>query len=267
MTRAQLISEIRRKQSFLCVGLDPDREKLPKAFQGDPDSVVSFSKAIIEATSEFCVAYKLNIAFFEALGKKGWDVLFKTRELLPENCFLIADAKRADIGNSSSMYARAFFDELKFDAVTVAPYMGEDSVRPFLEYKDKWTILLALTSNPGARDFQMQSDAQGEALFERVLTTAQTWGSPNNLMFVAGATQTDYLKRVRNIAPDSFLLVPGIGAQGGSLRDVVKSCMTTDCGILVNSTRDIIYASKEDDFVEKAGERAKQYQQEMSAFL
>lgn len=267
MTRADLISEIRRKRSFLCVGLDPDPRKLPKSLLNDPDSVVDFSKGVINATSDFCVAYKLNIAFFEALGRKGWDILYRTRELLPEDCFLIADAKRADIGNSSSMYARAFFEDLRFDAVTVAPYMGEDSVRPFLEYDDKWTILLALTSNPGAKDFQLQEDLEGKRIFERVLATAQTWGTPNNLMFVAGATQTDYLKSVREVAPESFLLVPGIGAQGGSLSEVVKYCMTSDYGILVNATRDIIYASNDDDYAEKAGKRAQEYQLEMSTFL
>ncbi len=267
MNRQELIRQIRAKGSYLCVGLDPDPQKMPKKWLNDTARIVDFCKAIIQATSEFAVAYKLNIAFFEALGRNGWDILHETRALLPEDCFLIADAKRADIGNSSKMYARAFFEELKFDAVTVAPYMGEDSVRPFLEYKDKWTILLALTSNTGAKNFQMSLDEYGSPLFERILKMASTWGTPENLMFVAGATQTKHLQRVREIVPENFLLIPGVGAQGGSLEDVSRICLTDDIGILVNSTREIIYASDGDDFAMKAAERARSYQSVMKSFV
>ncbi|HLF62910.1 MAG TPA: orotidine-5'-phosphate decarboxylase [Saprospiraceae bacterium] len=267
MTREELVQQIRLKHSFLCVGLDPDPAKLPIALRNDPVGVVSFCDAIIKATSPYSVAYKLNTAFFEALGRKGWDIIYETRALLPKDCFLIADAKRADIGNSSKFYARAFFEELDFDAVTVAPYMGEDSVRPFLEYKDKWTILLALTSNEGAENFQMSRDEHGTLLFERVLTMAASWGTPENLMFVAGATQKKHLQRVREIVPAHFLLIPGVGAQGGSLEDVTLTCLTDDIGILVNSTREIIYASDGNDFAQKAAERAHSYQKSMQSLL
>jgi orotidine-5'-phosphate decarboxylase len=267
MNRQELIHQIRAKQSFLCVGLDPDPQKMPKKWRNSRNHVVDFCKAIVEATSSSAVAYKLNIAFFEALGRKGWDILYETRALLPEDCFLIADAKRADIGNSSRMYARAFFEELTFDAITVAPYMGEDSIRPFLEYEDKWTILLGLTSNTGAENFQMSPDQDGSSLFERVLTMASRWGTPENLMFVAGATQTKYLQRVSEVVPEHFLLIPGVGAQGGSLADVANTCLTDDIGILVNSTREIIYASDGDDFASLAATKAKSYQKEMCEIM
>lgn len=264
MTRTELIAQIRKKQSFLCVGLDPDLAKMPEIYRGSPDSVVDFCKKIIDATQEYCVAYKPNIAFFEALGRGGWDALYQVAEYLPRDCFLIADAKRADIGNSSRMYARAFFEEMNFDAVTVAPYMGSDSVMPFLEYEDKWTILLALTSNNGSQDFQMISDGAGMPLHERVIRTAAEWGTPGNLMFVIGATHPEMLSDVRNMAPDHFFLVPGVGAQGGDLQSVVKAAVTDDVGLLINSTRAIIYASNGNDFAVKAGEKAREYRDEMA---
>lgn len=267
MHRSDLIQQIRRKSSFLCVGLDPDPSKIPASLGKDPSAVTRFCGEIIKTTSPHCIAFKLNIAFFEALGRKAWDILYATRELLPDDCFLIADAKRADIGNSSRFYARTFFEDLRFDAVTVAPYMGEDSVRPFLEYEDKWTIMLALTSNAGAMDFQMLKDAEGSSLFEHVLMKGAGWGSPDRLMFVAGATHPAQLRRVRKIVPEHFLLVPGIGAQGGSLSEVAQACMTKDIGILVNSTREIIYASNGEDFAEKAGERALGYKLAMQELL
>jgi orotidine-5'-phosphate decarboxylase len=267
MTRNELISQIRLKHSFLCVGLDPDPDKMPEKYRGSADGVVEFCKQIIDATREYSVAYKPNIAFFEALGRKGWDALYQVAEYLPRDCFLIADAKRADIGNSSRMYARAFFEEMNFDAVTVAPYMGSDSVMPFLEYADKWTILLALTSNKGSQDFQMIRDRNGMALHERVIRTAMEWSTPSNLMFVIGATHPDMLSDVREIAPDHFFLVPGVGAQGGDLQSVAKAALTEDIGLLVNSTRAIIYASQGEHFAVRAGEKARAYRDEMARYI
>lgn len=267
MTRQELIGQIRRKSSFLCVGIDPDPMKLPPHLGSGPGAIIRFCSEIIRATSDFCVAYKLNIAFFEALGKQAWDVLYATREQLPADCLLIADAKRADIGNSSRFYARAFFDDLNFDAVTVSPYMGEDSVRPFLEFTDKWTILLALTSNTGSQDFQMTSSVSGIPLYEQVIARATSWGGPENLMFVAGATHPGQLKHIREIVPDHFLLIPGVGTQGGNLSEVADACLTQDIGILVNSSREIIYASAGEDYSEKAGEHAHRHRNSMRELL
>lgn len=266
MNKAALAKLIREKESFLCVGLDPDYSKMPESLR-TPDGVVTFCKEIIEATREFAVAYKPNIAFFEALGRSGWDVLYQVAEMLPEDTFNIADAKRADIGNSSARYAHAFLNEMKFDAVTVAPYMGSDSVEPFLQYEDKWAVLLALTSNKGSHDFQRIEDNAGKPLYSHVMQTAASWGTADNLMFVVGATHPDMLGAVRASAPDHFFLVPGVGAQGGSLEAVAKTAMTRDVGLLVNSTRAIIYASNSSDFATKAGEVAKGYRDEMRMFL
>ncbi|MFT4754464.1 MAG: orotidine-5'-phosphate decarboxylase, partial [Salibacteraceae bacterium] len=229
MTREQLVAEIKKKKSFLCVGLDTDWNKIPTHLLDLEDPIFEFNKAIIDATKDFCVAYKPNIAFYESRGEKGWESLRKTLDYIPENIFTIADAKRGDIGNTSSLYARAFFDNSDFDSVTVAPYMGEDSVTPFLEYKNKWVILLALTSNKGALDFQQQVLASGEKLFEKVLQVSSTWGTPQNLMYVVGATRGEDIGQVRKVVPDHFFLVPGVGAQGGSLADVVTYGMTPDC--------------------------------------
>ncbi|MDX1407737.1 MAG: orotidine-5'-phosphate decarboxylase [Saprospiraceae bacterium] len=267
MTRSTLIDAIRRKQSFLCVGLDPDPVMMPGHFSGTPTDVVTFCREIINATKDYCVAYKPNIAFFEALGGEGWEVLYKVRELLPEDCFLIADAKRADIGNSSRMYARAFFQHLEFDAVTVAPYMGADSVQPFLEYEDKWTILLALTSNAGSQDFQMIRDTSEIPLYRHVIERASTWGTADQLMFVVGATHSELLREVRAMAGQYFFLVPGVGAQGGDLATVAQAAMTEDVGLLVNATRSVIYADDSVDFAEMAGRQAQAYQHIMSGFI
>ena len=267
MTREELISQIHLKRSFLCVGLDPDPVKMPAKYAGSADGVVEFCKRIIDATEEYCVAYKPNIAFFEALGRKGWDALYEVADYLPKDCFTIADAKRADIGNSSRMYARAFFEEMNFDSVTVAPYMGSDSVMPFLEYEGKWTILLALTSNKGSQDFQMISDKSNVPLHETVIRTATEWGTPGNLMFVIGATHPSMLADVREMAPEHFFLVPGVGAQGGDLHSVVKSAKNDDIGLLVNSTRAVIYASTGDDFDVAAGEKAKAYRDDMAQYI
>ncbi|HUH19740.1 orotidine-5'-phosphate decarboxylase [Albibacterium sp.] len=260
MTRAQLIQQIKIKRSFLCVGLDTDIKKIPSFLLEYDDPVYEFNKRIIEATSDLCVAYKPNIAFYECYGLKGWKSLQKTWKILPKECFSIADAKRGDIGNTANMYAQAFFDEeasgLGFDSITVAPYMGSDSVLPFLQFKDKWTIVLALTSNQGSADFQNIQDAEGVQLFERVIVQANRWGNSENLMYVVGATRGEAFKTIRKHAPDHFLLVPGVGAQGGSLEDVCTYGMNADCGLLINSTRSIIYASAGKDFAEKAREEA-----------
>ncbi|SHF39470.1 orotidine-5'-phosphate decarboxylase [Mariniphaga anaerophila] len=271
MNRQQLFEQIQKKRSFLCVGLDTDVLKIPKHLTGEEDPVFSFNKEIVDATAAFSVAYKPNLAFYESLGWQGWQSLEKTvkyiREKYPE-IFLIADAKRGDIGNTSSLYARAFFEKLDFDAVTVAPYMGEDSVKPFMNYANKWVILLALTSNKGAFDFQfIRDDKTGNPLFETVLTTSQNWGTAENLMYVVGATKAEKLKEIREITPDHFLLVPGVGAQGGSLQEVAKNGMNSQCGLLVNSSRGIIYASANEDFAERAGEAARTIQQEMDMLL
>jgi orotidine-5'-phosphate decarboxylase len=270
MNRQELVEQIYKKKSFLCVGLDTDTKKIPQHLLKEEDPIFSFNKEIIDATAEYCVAYKPNLAFYEAAGIKGLIAFEKTINYLKENYpkhFIIADAKRGDIGNTSTMYARTFFEEWNVDALTVAPYMGEDSVTPFLTYPGKWVIVLALTSNKGSHDFQLMEDKNGERLFEKVLKTAQTWGNDDNMMFVVGATQGELFKDIRKAAPNSFLLVPGVGAQGGSLEEVCKYGMTKDCGLIVNSSRGIIYASGDTDFAEKAKEKAKELQQQMSCLL
>lgn len=270
MERKQLIEQIFTKKSFLCVGLDTDLNKIPKFLLNEEDSIFSFNKAIIDATAPYCVAYKPNLAFYECYGLKGMEAFEKTITYLKEkypNHFIIADAKRGDIGNTSKMYAQTFFKEYNVDALTIAPYMGEDSVKPFLEYEGKWVILLALTSNKGSHDFQLFEDKDGVRLFERVLSKTQEWGTTENLMFVVGATQGSLFADIRKLAPNSFLLVPGVGAQGGSLQEVCKYGMNKDCGLLVNSSRGIIYASSEANFAEIAGEKAKELQQEMEKEL
>lgn len=270
MNRKELINQIKVKGSFLCVGLDTDVKKIPAHLLETDDPVFEFNKAIIDATAQYCVAYKPNLAFYESQGVKGWQSLEKTVNYLRSNYpdqFIIADAKRGDIGNTSSLYARAFFENLGVDALTVAPYMGEDSVKPFLGYEGKWVILLALTSNPGSHDFQFINDVTGVRLFEHVLEKAQQWGTSENLMFVVGATQGSMFSDVRRIAPESFLLVPGVGAQGGSLEDVVKWGMTPDCGLLVNSSRGIIYASSGTDFAKAAETEARLLRDHMTILL
>jgi orotidine-5'-phosphate decarboxylase len=267
MTRQELIAQIRTKQSFLCVGLDTDLTKIPAHLLQDEDPVFAFNKAIIDATKDFCVAYKPNIAFYECLGPKGWESLKKTIDYIPDNCFVIADAKRGDIGNTSSYYAKTFFEYLDCDAVTVAPYMGEDSVTPFQEYDEKWVILLALTSNKGALDFQFMTDINGEELYKKVLRKSAKWGNDSNLMYVVGATRAEGIGEVRKLVPNHFFLVPGVGAQGGSLDDVANYGWNSDCGLLVNASRSILYASNGNDFAEKAGEEAQKLQQEMQAIL
>lgn len=267
MTREQLISEIKKKQSFLCVGLDTDLNKIPKHLLEFEDPIFEFNKSIIDATKDFCVAYKPNIAFYESMGEKGWESLRKTLAYIPKDIFTIADAKRGDIGNTSNLYARAFFENSNFDSVTVAPYMGEDSVTPFLAYANKWVILLALTSNKGALDFQQQVLASGEKVFEKVLNVSSTWGTTSNLMYVVGATRGEDIGEVRKLVPEHFFLVPGVGAQGGSLSDVVKYGMTSDCGLLVNSSRGIIYASSDDRFADTAKMEARKIQEEMAVHL
>lgn len=270
MNRQALVREIFKKKSFLCVGLDTDLKKVPSHILNEDDPIFVFNKAIIDTTADSCVAYKPNLAFYEAFGVKGLIAFEKTVNYLKEKYpqhFIIADAKRGDIGNTSTMYARTFFEEYDINALTVAPYMGEDSVKPFLEYKDKWVVLLALTSNKGSLDFQMSEDAQGERLFEKVLKKSQEWGNEDNMMYVVGATQGAMFKEVRKYAPNHFLLVPGVGAQGGSLHEVCKYGMTHDCGLLVNSSRGIIYASSGEDFAEKAAEKARALQEEMAVEL
>jgi orotidine-5'-phosphate decarboxylase len=270
MNREALIEKIRAKRSVLCVGLDTDLEKIPAHLLHEEDPVFTFNKAIIDATAASTVAYKPNIAFYESMGVKGWQSLEKTIQYLDERypeIFTIADAKRGDIGNTSKMYAKAFFENMNFDSVTVAPYMGEDSVTPFLEFPNKWVILLGLTSNKGAFDFQFIENAEGEALFESVVKKAQEWATADQLMFVLGATKTEHLARLRSIAPDHFFLVPGVGAQGGSLEEVLKQATNKDFGVLVNSTRGIIYQSNGLDFAQAAGSAARTLQQEMERLL
>ncbi len=272
MTKQELFENIQRKKSFLCVGLDTDVNKIPEfLFDESEDPVFEFNKAIINATADYCVAYKPNLAFYESQGIAGWDVLERTVDYIRENYpdqFIIADAKRGDIGNTSAMYARTFLGNMDFDSVTVAPYMGEDSVKPFLTYVNKWVILLALTSNKGAYDFQfMQDEESGERLFEKVLKTSLNWGTDENLMYVVGATKAEMLTDIRAIVPEHFLLVPGVGAQGGSLAEVAKYGLNSSCGLLVNSSRQIIYASSEKDFAEKAGIEALNVQNEMAEIL
>ncbi len=267
MTREELILQIKSKRSFLCVGLDTDINKIPKYLLDLEDPIFEFNKQIINATKDLCVAYKPNIAFYESMGVSGWNSLKKTLDYIPENIFTIADAKRGDIGNTSKMYAKSFFKNLNFDAVTVAPYMGSDSVTPFLEFKDKWVVLLALTSNNGSLDFQITKNEEGKKLFEQVLETSQKWGTNKNIMYVVGATRSDQLSEVRDIISNHFLLVPGVGAQGGSLEEVAKYGMNAECGLLVNSSRSIIYASTEIDFAEKARLEAQKLQFKMDILL
>lgn len=275
MTRQQLVEQIRQKQSYLCVGLDTDLTKIPQHLQSHPDAMFEFNKAIIDATLPFCVSYKINTAFYEAMGVKGWEVMERTVNYIPDTHFKIADAKRGDIGNTSTQYARAFFEAMNFDAVTVAPYMGEDSVRPFLEYEGKWAIVLGLTSNKGANDFELkqlvsdngEAHLRAEFLYERVLRSVAKWGTPENLMFVVGATQPEEFINIRSIIPDHFLLVPGVGAQGGSLKDISEKAMNSDCGLLVNASRAVIYASGKEDFATEAKAIAEQYQFEMKSYL
>ena len=267
MNRQQLIDVIKQRKTFLCVGLDTDIKKIPQHLLSSEDPIFDFNKAIIDATAPYCMAYKPNLAFYESLGVKGWIAFEKTIKYLKANYpqhFIIADAKRGDIGNTSAMYARSFFEELDIDSLTVAPYMGEDSVSPFLGYDGKWVILLALTSNKGSHDFQLTEDPQGERLFEKVLRTSQKWAGADKMMYVVGATQGQAFEGIRKIVPDNFLLVPGIGAQGGSLEEVCKYGMTKDCGLIVNSSRAIIYASNGTDFAEAAAKAAQAVQQQMA---
>lgn len=270
MTRQELLENIRRKHSFLCVGLDTDIKKIPAHILSDADPIFAFNKAIIDATADLCIAYKPNLAFYESIGTDGWTAFEKTVKYIKENYpdqFIIADAKRGDIGNTSQMYARTFFEHIGVDAVTVAPYMGEDSVKPFLGYDGKWVILLALTSNKGSFDFQLTEDKDGEKLFEKVIRVSQTWAGDDSMMYVVGATQGERFADIRRVAPTSFLLVPGVGAQGGSLADVAKYGMTSDCGLIVNSSRAIIYASSGTDFAEAATKAATAVQNEMEQIL
>lgn len=270
MNRQELIQQIREKQSFLCVGLDTDLKKIPQHLLAEEDPIFAFNKAIIDATAPFCVSYKPNLAFYEAFGVKGLVAFEKTIKYLKQsypNHFIIADAKRGDIGNTSAMYARTFFEEYDVDSLTVAPYMGEDSVTPFLGYEDKWVILLALTSNKGSHDFQLTESPDGERLFEKVLKKSQQWANDEQMMYVVGATQGQMFEDIRKIVPNHFLLVPGVGAQGGSLEEVCKYGMTKDCGLLVNSSRGIIYASNGEDFAEVAGQKARELQEQMAAEL
>jgi orotidine-5'-phosphate decarboxylase len=284
MHRNILIEQIKQKKSYLCVGLDTDITKIPKHLQQNKNAIVDFNKAIIDATKDYCVSYKLNTAFYEALGSKGWDAMEETVNYIPSTHLKIADAKRGDIGNTSSQYAKAFFETLKFDAITVAPYMGEDSIRPFLEYEDRWTIVLGLTSNKGAADFEMrrlvrEATSQGNItiegkptdlqlyLYEEVLNKVSKWGTKDNLMFVVGATQATELENIRKIIRDNFLLVPGVGFQGGSLSETSKYGMNKDCGLLVNASRAIIYAGSGENFAEEAKAIAQQYQNEMESYL
>lgn len=267
MDKQQLFELIKKKQSYLCVGLDSDLSKIPEHLLEKEDPIFEFNKQIIDATKEYCVAYKPNIAFYEALGSEGWRTLEKTVAYIPETHFTIADAKRGDIGNTSRLYAKAFFERMNFDSITVAPYMGADSVKPFLDFKGKWAILLGLTSNPSAADFQTKAMENGSPLFEAVLKESKSWGNDRQMMYVVGATQALMLAEIRKIIPDNFLLVPGVGAQGGSLADVSQYGMNEQCGLLVNSSRGIIYASSGEDFAEVAGKNAKGIQEEMSDYL
>ena len=270
MTKEQIFEHIRRKQSFLCVGLDADIRKLPACLLQEEDPIFSFNKAIIDATAPYCVAYKPNLAFYESMGVRGWVAFEKTvaylRQHHPDQ-FIIADAKRGDIGNTSAMYARTFFEEADLDAVTVAPYMGEDSLTPLLPYEDKWVVLLALTSNKGSHDFQLMTDEQGERLFEKVLRKSQEWAGSDRMMYVVGATQGRAFEDIRRIVPDHFLLVPGVGAQGGSLEEVCRYGMNAQCGLLVNSSRAIIYADSTENFAQVAGQKAREVQLQMAAEL
>jgi orotidine-5'-phosphate decarboxylase len=280
MNRGFLTEQIKQKGSYLCVGLDTDVSKIPGHLRNQPNAVFGFNKAIIDATKDFCVSYKINTAFYEAMGVKGWEAMEQTVDYIPSTHFKIADAKRGDIGNTSSQYAKAFFETIKFDAITVAPYMGEDSIRPFLEYDNKWTIVLGLTSNKGAKDFELlkvvsddnsrdvtEEHLRSDYVYEKVLRKVSKWGTPDNLMFVTGATQATEFENIRNILPDHFLLVPGVGFQGGSLEDVSRFGMNKDCGLLVNASRAIIYAGQEENFASEARAIAQQYKAEMTGYL
>jgi orotidine-5'-phosphate decarboxylase len=268
MNRSQLFDQILKKRSYLCVGLDTDLDKIPKHLLREKDPVFEFNKQIIDATHAHCVAYKPNLAFYEARGVKGWESLQKTLEYIPNDVFTIADAKRGDIGNTSALYAKAFFENLSFDSITVAPYMGEDSVKPFLKFSGKWVILLAHTSNMGAADFQLiESKVTGKRLYEEVMQKAQTWATPDQLMFVVGATQADKIESIRKLAPQHFFLVPGVGAQGGNLELVSKFGFNKQCGLLVNSSRAILYASSTPDFAAAAKAEAIRTQEEMDRYL
>lgn len=270
MNKQQLIRQIRERRSFLCVGLDTDLKKMPACVLKGDNPIFTFNKAIIDATAPYCVAYKPNLAFYECFGLEGWKALEETIKYLnteyPDH-FVIADAKRGDIGNTSSMYARGMFEEMDVDALTVAPYMGEDSVTPFLQYPDKWVVLLALTSNKGSHDFQLTEDSHGERLFEKVLRVSQQWADADRMMYVVGATQGRLFEDIRRVAPNNFLLVPGVGAQGGSLEEVCQYGMTSECGLLVNSSRGIIYASSEENYAEVAAQKAQELQQQMDILL
>lgn len=269
MTQSSLLEQIKAKKSFLCVGLDVDRDRIPESLNNEPDAIFAFCKRIIEATAPFCVAYKPNIAFFEAYGLEGWKSLEKIMDFLNQQypeVFTIADAKRADIGNTSKRYAKAYFEQFEFDSVTIAPYMGKDSVEPFLEYKEKYAILLALTSNEGASDFQFLN-TEGKPLFEQVIEKSRNWQNANQLMYVVGATKAQALQKIRTLIPDSFLLIPGVGAQGGSLEEVAIDGLNQQCGLLVNSSRGIIYASSGNDFDQVAGQVARDLQEEMAFHL
>jgi orotidine-5'-phosphate decarboxylase len=273
MTRQQLFDQIKKKNSYLCIGLDTDITKLPSHLLKETDPIFEFNKQLIDATQHLCVAYKPNIAFYESLGSKGWSSLEKTLNYIPKDIFTIADAKRGDIGNTSNLYARTFFETYNFDSVTVSPYMGSDSVKPFLEYKNKWTILLAITSNEGAMDFQSSvltsfgEDDSPQMLYQQVIEKSKQWGNADNMMYVVGATQSKTLQDIRKTIPDHFLLVPGIGAQGGNLEDVSKSGMNSQCGLLVNASRNIIYAGNESDFAKQAATEAEKLQKEMAEYL
>ncbi len=282
MKRKELVDHIKTKGSYLCVGLDTDLTKMPAHLKEKPNAIVEFNKAIIDATLDHCVSYKINTAFYEAMGIKGWQAMEETVNYIPSTHLKIADAKRGDIGNTSSQYAKAFFEALPFDAITVAPYMGEDSIRPFLEYENKWAIVLGLTSNKGANDFEMlklvseninsisdddEASLRSEYLYEKVLKKVSQWGTADNLMFVVGATQANEFENIRNIIPDHFLLVPGVGFQGGSLEDISKYAMNKDCGILVNASRAIIYAGQGENFAAEAKIIAEQYHAEMKNYL
>lgn len=266
MNRAQLVSEIKRKKSVLCVGLDTDLKKVPAHLFAEEDPVFAFNKAIIDATKDYTVAYKINTAFYEAQGLKGWESMQKTLEYIPKNIFSIADAKRGDIGNTAEQYAHTFFKTYPFDSVTVAPYMGKDSVQPFMQFDGHWAIVLGLTSNAGSADFQLQPSGD-ELMYERVLKTVASWGTPENLMFVIGATRKEQLQHIRQMLPDHFFLIPGVGAQGGDVPTVCENALNKDGGILINVSRAVIFASSGEDFAVKAGEAAKDYQQQMAAYL
>ena len=266
MNRDELITQIKEKKSFMCVGLDTDLQKIPKHLLQSADPIFEFNKAVIDATADICVAYKPNLAFYESLGPKGWESLERTMDYIPKNIFTIADAKRGDIGNTSKMYAKTFFEYFDFDSVTVAPYMGSDSVMPFLEFTSKWVILLALTSNPGSADFQYFG-SQDQVLYQHVIKSSQRWGNPENLMFVIGATHPSVFKEIRELAKEYFLLVPGVGAQGGSIADVTQHGINDDIGLLINSSREVIYAGNDLDFQSKVREKALQLQMQMQQYF